>query len=176
MRIAIVGPGATPDGGLPVDVLDDVARLERPGVEIEYRFAGGGPHAIGSPDDALAAAPFVAAAAIHAASDGFDAVVVDCTDDPGVAAARGELDIIVVGAGEALRRAIDAEDGPVVVWTGDALRRDGPDELSAALREGVTVALGGTGWSHVADTLRAAGHRVLDPLPLAVDWCVSRSG
>lgn len=174
LRVLVIGPGATPPGGLPPDVVDDLQRVSRPGVEVSYRFAGGGPSAVHGDDDARAAAPFVIAAAVHAVSEGFDAIVIDCTDDPGVTEARAQVDVPVIGAGEALRQAVDSTDRPVVVWSGDALREIGPDALAARLAPGVVVALGGTGWSHLTERLEAAGHRVLDPLPAAIDWCVAR--
>jgi Asp/Glu/hydantoin racemase len=180
-RIVIVGPGPAPapgDGlhdGLHDEVLEDLVRLARPGITVEYRFAGGGPGAITSHDDALAAAPFVAAAVVRAALDGGDAIVVDCTDDPGLADARRQVGVPVIGAGEALREAIAGVDGDVEFLTGDTLRATPLDALLAGIPPGAVVALGGTGWSHVADALSAAGHRVLDPLPLAVDLGVRRA-
>ena len=62
LRIAIVGPGVEPLDGLPADVADDLARLARPDVELHYRFVGGGPSAVRSPDDVAAVTPFVVAA------------------------------------------------------------------------------------------------------------------
>jgi Asp/Glu/hydantoin racemase len=171
-RIAILGPGPEPPDGLPADVLDDLMRLARPGIDVSYRFVGGGPSAIRSDDDVSAAAPFVVTATECAAADGFDAVVVDCTDDPGVADARARVTIPVVGAGEALRAAIEQVDGPVAVWSGDVLRSAEIATLLAELPKDATVALGGTGWSHVVADLEAAGHDVIDPLPVAVDRCL----
>ena len=101
-------------------------------------------------------------------------MIVDCTDDPGVAEARRGVGIRVVGAGEALRTAIERADGPVVVWTGDSLRCTGVHDLLAAVPAGATVAFGGTGWSHLAATVEAAGHAVIDPLQAAVDLCRDR--
>jgi Asp/Glu/hydantoin racemase len=171
LRIVIVGPGVEPPDGLPADVLDDLARLSGPDVDVQYRCVGGGPSTIRSDDDAEAVAPFVVAAAERAAADGFDAVIVDCTDDPGVAEARRRVGLRVVGAGEALRTAIERVDGPVVIWTGDVLRGTGIAQLLADVPAGATVAFGGTGWSHLAATVEAAGHAVIDPLQAAVDTC-----
>lgn len=171
-----MGPGPAPDDGLPDEVRDDLGRLARHDIALEYRFAGGGPMTVTSRDDATAAAPFVVAAVVSAAADGANAVVIDCADDPGVADARRRVGVPVVGAGEALREAIAGVDGDVELLTCDALRATPLDALLAGIPPGAVVALGGTGWSHVADALAAAGHRVLDPLPLAVDRCVRHAG
>ncbi len=53
----------------------------------------------GEYDDALVA-PFVVDRVLSAEHRGFDAVIVDCFLDPGVAAAREAADIVVVGPGE----------------------------------------------------------------------------
>jgi len=51
--------------------------------------------------DRLVAAPIVFSAAIKAEDEGFDAVTIDCTMDPGLKASRETARIPVVGAGEA---------------------------------------------------------------------------
>lgn len=50
-------------------------------------------------DDALVA-PFIVERAIDAERRGFDAVLIDCFFDPGLAAAREATDLVVTGAGE----------------------------------------------------------------------------
>lgn len=170
-----MGPGLGPaDGSLPEDVADDLRRLARPGVTLSYGFAGGGPSAVRTSADVRAAAPYVARAVVAAAAAGADAVVIDCTDQPGADEARAATSVPVVGAGEALASAVALERVPPVVWTGDALRACDPVAMVAALPPASLVALGGTGWSHVAQLLTAAGHTVLDPLSLAVAACLDQ--
>lgn len=115
-------------------------------------------------------------AVIAAAADGFDAVIVDCTADPGVVEARRVVTIPVVGAGEALRAAIDSAPTPVCLVTGDELPTLELDALVAQADGAATVALGGTGYSHLVGALVDAdpGWLVLDPLDLALDICLAQ--
>ena len=109
-------------------------RLARPGVQLTYRCTGAGPTEIRTAHDARAAAPFVVKTIIDAAREGFDAVIVDCTADPGVVEARAVVDIPVVGAGEALRSAIAIAKQPVCELTGDDLRGMDVAEFVSSLR------------------------------------------
>jgi Asp/Glu/hydantoin racemase len=176
-RILVVGPTSRPWAEIVDEVESDLARLARPGVRLEYRCTGAGPASIRSEEDAAAAAPGVVETARRGAIEGYDAVMVDCTDDPGVEWADAELGIPVVGAGAALRAAAVSAARPVVWLSGDELRSSTIDELLDRVRTAATVVLGGTGWSHVADALR--GDRpdlvVLDPLPVALDRCLARA-
>jgi Asp/Glu/hydantoin racemase len=177
-RILFVGPTSEPWTSIADDVEADLARLARPGVELTYRVTGDGPAEIHNAHDARAAAPFVVTTITHAADEGFDAVIVDCTADPGVAEARELVDIPVVGAGEALRSAMAAARQPVVELTGDELRGMDVPALVAGLRDARTVALGGTGFSHFVEILAAINPKlvVLDPLSVALDSCLAQLG
>ena len=123
--------------------------------------------------DERAAAPFVVTTAERCEREGFDAIVVDCTGDPGVAEARARLRIPIVGAGEAVRRAAAGAPPPVVMLSGDELRTGDADALVARAREVRTVVLGGTGWSHLVPLLAGDGRAVLDPLDLALEQCLA---
>lgn len=176
VRVLVIGPTSLEWEEIADDVIADLQRLARPGIVLEYRCTGTGPTAIRSTDDATAAAPGVIETARRGARDGFDAVIVDCTDDPGVAAADTELDIPVVGPGAALRAAAAAAPAPVAWLSGDELRSSTVDDIFDRLGAPSTVVLGGTGWSHVADQLRRDHPDVvvLDPLPVALDRCLAR--
>ena len=171
IRVLFVGPTSAPWEAIAAEVEADLARLARDGVEVAYRCTGGGPLEVRSDADARAAAPFVIRTAVDAATDGFDAVIVDCTADPGVTDARALVDIPVIGAGEALQAAIARARQPVCTLTGDELRSLTERALVARVRGSATVALGGTGFSHLVDVIIEAcpGMMVLDPLAVALD-------
>ena len=175
VKVLLVGPTSAPWDTIESEIEADLARLARPGVELTYRCTGAGPTEIRTAHDARAAAPFVVKTIIEAAREGFDAIIVDCTADPGVVEARAAVDIPVVGAGEALRSAIAAAKQPVCELTGDDLRGMDVAELVNSLRGAATVALGGTGFSQLVQILAAANPKlvVLDPLDVALDACLA---
>jgi Asp/Glu/hydantoin racemase len=175
-RIALIGPTAAPWVEIEPDVAPDLARLARPGVELRYVLTGAGPRSITSEEDERAAAPHVVATVMRCEQEGFDAAIVDCTGDPGVDEARRRVGIPVLGAGEAVRRAIESSSPPVIVLSGDVLRASTRDELIAQVAGARTVALGGTGWSHVVPVLAGDGRVVLDPLDVALEQCLVRLG
>ena len=175
-KVLLIGPTSAAWESIATEIEADLARLARPGVDLTYRCTGNGPLEIRSTHDARAAAPFVVQTIVEAAREGFDAVIVDCTADPGVAEAREAVSIPVVGAGEALRSAMAAATQPVVELTGDDLRGMDVPMLVASIRGAATVALGGTGFSHFVEMLAAANPKlvVLDPLSVALDTCLAR--
>ena len=175
-RVLFVGPTSAPWESIAPEVDADFARLARRGVELSYRCTGAGPAEIRTDADAVDAAPFVVATIIGAASEGFDAVIVDCTADPGVSAARESVDIPVIGAGEAMRAAIAEAPRPVCELTGDDLRAMDDAALLDRARGAATIAFGGTGFSHLVDVLVSAhpGVVVLDPLAVALDICLAQ--
>ena len=174
-RVLIVGPTSASWEDVAEEVTADLERLWRPDLELVYRCTSAGPPAIRSEADVAAAAPHVVRAAIAAASEGFDAVIVDCTDDPGVATARGAVGIPVIGAGEALRGAIATAPRPVRLFSGDELRQLPVAEVVMRARGARTVALGATGFSHLVQPCSAIDgvHVVLDPLDVAVELCLA---
>ncbi len=157
MRVLVVGPTSSPWAEIAEGVEADLARLRRPGVDLSYRCTGAGPAAVRTSEDAVDAAPHVVRIVTQAAGEGFEAVIVDCTDDPGVEEARATVSIPVVGAGEALWAAITTAPAPVRLFTGDELRTLTPEEIIEQARRAATVALGATGHSDVADLIAAAG-------------------
>jgi Asp/Glu/hydantoin racemase len=175
-RVLLVGPTSAPWRSIAAEVEADLARLARPGVQLSYRCTAAGPLQVRSAEDAEAAAPYVVQTIIDAAGEGFDAVIVDCTADPGVVEARAVVSIPVVGAGEALKTAMAIARQPVFELSGDELRVMDTATLVGHLRDAATVALGGTGFSHLAEILTAAnpGLVVLDPLRVALDQCLAR--
>ena len=127
-RLLIVGPTSASWGDAAEEVTVDLEPLRRPGLELSYRCIGAGRRAIRSDADVVAAVPHVVQVAVATAKEGFGAVIVDCTDDPGDAAARRSADITVIGAGEALRWAIAEALGPARLFSGDELRQLTTDE------------------------------------------------
>jgi allantoin racemase len=175
LRVLVVGPTSAAWEEVAEEVGADLARLRRPGVDVSYRCTGAGPRAVRNDADAIEAAPHVVRAVVAAAREGFDAVIVDCTDDPGVDAAREVVAVPVIGAGEALRTAIDRSPRPVRLFTGDELRALPADELVARARGAATVALGATGFFHLVESFTTVdGVRfVIDPLDAALEWCLA---
>ena len=175
LRILVVGPTSAPWSAIADEVAADLARLTQPGIELEYRCTGGGPASIRDSTDAAAAAPFVVRTVQAAEHEGFDAVIVDCTDDPGVAMARAAVSIPVIGPGAAMAAAIADARPPVRHFSGDELRSIDIDVLIERSLGARTVTLGGTGFSHVGDLLVNAhpGVVVLDPLAVALDACLA---
>ncbi len=176
VRVLFVGPTSRPWTSIEGEVNADLERLARPGVELVYRCTDSGPADIHSAEDASEAASGVVAAVRRAEADGFDGVIVDCTEDPGVVEAAKLVAIPVVGPGAALERAIAVAAPPVVRVSGDELRLLSVDELTVRAAGATIVVLGGTGWSHIAEALTADQPDVvvLDPLAVALDDCVSR--
>jgi Asp/Glu/hydantoin racemase len=172
-RIVLIGPTSAPWERIAAEVAADLTRLARPGVELAYHVTGAGPAAVTTPDEAAAAAPHVVAAVVAAEREGFDAAIIDCTDDPGLEESRSRASIPVIGAGEALRHAVAAATPPVVVLAGDTLRATPSEQLMEQVADANTVALGGTGWSHLVPALSDGGRVVLDPLDVALDACLA---
>jgi hypothetical protein len=86
------------------------------------------------------------------------------------------VSIPVVGAGEALRAAVDSSPPPVRLFSGDELRSLTPAALVDEARDARTVALGGTGHSSLVGVFTAvdAGRKVVEPLAAALDLCLAR--
>lgn len=176
VRVLLVGPTSRRLTSIEREVDADLERLARPGVELVYRCTGTGPADIASAEDARQAAPGVVAAVRLAEADGFDGVIVDCTEDPGVVEAAKLVAIPVVGPGAALQRAIADAAPPIVRVSPDELRSSSVDELAVRTAGAVTVVLGGTGWSHIAEAMTTDRPDlvVLDPLAVALGDCLAR--
>ena len=175
-RIALIGPTSMTWDEIGADVEPDLDRLRRRDVDLTYVLTGAGPRSITNDEDERAAAPHVIAAVERCEQHGYDAVIVDCTGDPGVEEARRRVRIPVVGAGEALRRSVADAPPPVVVLSGDDLRGNDTGALLERVRGAGTVALGGTGWSHLVPLLTGTDRVVLDPLDVALEQCLAELG
>lgn len=172
-RILVLGPTSDRWEAIAPDVQADLARLGRAGiVDLVYRCTGAGPRAVRSAADVAEATPYVTAA-IRAA-EGFDAVIVDCTGDPGVVEARDTIAIPVVGPGASLRAAARGAQQPVVELSGEDLRLRTFRELTAIVGNAPTIAVGATGHSWTAERLALLAHQptVLEPLELALEECI----
>ena len=73
-----------------------------PGTEVEAVQVEAGPPAIESEADEVFAGPEVLRLVMEAERDGVDAAIIWCGGDPALAAARGLVDIPVIGPGEAM--------------------------------------------------------------------------
>jgi Asp/Glu/hydantoin racemase len=180
VRVLLIGPTRAPWSAVAEEVAADLARLatERSGVVSLYgRRATGNPHRRRSLEPEIDAAPHVVRAVVDAAHEGFDAVIVDCKADPGVVEARQAETIPVVGAGEALRAAIESAPTPVRLVTGDELRTLELDDPLEQTTGAATVALGGAGYSYLVTAFEADPERlVLDPLDQAFEISLAQLG
>jgi len=79
---------------------DHLRRIADPTTEIIVRSLEEGPKSIESIYDSEVAARHVAMEVLRAEREGFDAVVINCFDDPGLHAARELASILVLGIGE----------------------------------------------------------------------------
>ena len=97
-RILIINPVGT---DLWNDLtLQAVKEVVNPNTEVIVRSLKGAPPAIECDYDRDLAAPYVIKEVIKAGKEGFDAVIINCFDDPGLYAAREVTDILVLGIGE----------------------------------------------------------------------------
>lgn len=99
MRIRAVTPVITESFG-PL-ILEEFAKVARPGTEISNVFLTTGPASVECAYDEVVASPDVVAKVRQAEKDGMDAVVINCFGDPGLDAAREVVSIPVVGPCEA---------------------------------------------------------------------------
>jgi Asp/Glu/hydantoin racemase len=172
-RVLIVGPTSVGREEIRDEVQADLDRLRSSDVDVSYRCTGAGPAHVRTTADVAAAAPHVVRTVVDAEREGFHAVIIDCTDDPGVGAARDLVAIPVVGAGEALRAAIAGSPTPVVAFSGEELRSVPLHELIERSSGARTIALGATGCSHLAPTFSVIDsvEVVVDPLDAALRRC-----
>lgn len=81
-------------------VLEYAERVLSPGTSIVVRHLPGAPPFIETDYERELAAPLVVKEVLRANREGFDAVVINCFDDPGLEASREVSDIPVLGIGE----------------------------------------------------------------------------
>jgi len=101
MRIDVIQANRPPRGRLEPERIAAIEAAASPGTRIVIRVPSEGPTSITTPEEDAAAAPNVLALIRAAAGEGADAVVVNCTADTAVAAARGAVPIPVIGVSEA---------------------------------------------------------------------------
>jgi len=80
--------------------LQAVKKIVNPDTEVIVRSLKGAPPAIECDYDRDLAVPYVINEVIRASKEGFDAIVINCFDDPGLHAAREVTDVLVLGIGE----------------------------------------------------------------------------
>lgn len=120
-RILVLNPVST-------DVWDDLTReylgkIANPDTELVVRSLERGPVSIENEADVTEAAPYVVEEVAKAESEGFDCVVVNCFDDPGVWAARERAAILVMGIGEtSMIAALNLGHKFAVISTGEKSR------------------------------------------------------
>lgn len=98
MRLLFINPNSTE--AMTETIAEAAIRAAPPGVEIVARTNAAGPPAIQGPADGAAAVPGLLAE-IDRAGDGFDAIVIACFDDTGLAEARARAPCPVLGIGQA---------------------------------------------------------------------------
>lgn len=105
MRIAYLVPGPLSSGPLgPSELVrrqEYLAERAFPGTEVEVREVTTGPASIESCVEECLALPEILGAIPELEADGFDAVIIGCFDDPGLAASRELTRIPVMGPAQA---------------------------------------------------------------------------
>jgi len=102
MLIRLIVPITGLTEGAIEERLSYLRRIADPGTEVEAVQVEAGPPAIESEADAVLARPEVLRLVMEAERDGVDAAIIWCGGDPALAAARGLVDIPVIGPGEAM--------------------------------------------------------------------------
>ena len=98
MRILILNPNAT---ARMTDSAVAVARAALPDAEIIGWTNSEGPPAIQGPEDGAEATKGLLALAPAARAEAFDAIIIACFDDTGLAELRAAVDCVVLGIGQA---------------------------------------------------------------------------
>lgn len=99
MRMLVINPNST--ASMTEGIVATARAAAAPDVGIEGLTNAGAPPAIQGEEDGRAASPGVIAACMDAAARGFDAAIIACFDDTGLAEARAAASIPVVGIGQA---------------------------------------------------------------------------
>ena len=101
MRIDVIHANVPPRGKLSEARIKSIKTAGLPGTEIVIRLPDKGVTSISSRYEDALSAPGVLAMTLQAERDGADAVVINCTADTGVEAAREAVSIPVIGVSEA---------------------------------------------------------------------------
>lgn len=96
--IVLINPNSTVS---MTDGMQEIARRAAPGARIEAWTSHDGPPAIQGPEDGEACIPPLLALVGKAARDGAQAIIIGCSDDTGLDAARAMAACPVIGIGQA---------------------------------------------------------------------------
>ncbi|MEL6997706.1 MAG: aspartate/glutamate racemase family protein [Pseudomonadota bacterium] len=99
MRVLVINPNSTTS--MTDGIVEAACAAAAPDVTIEGLTNASGPLAIQGAADGHAATPGVIWAVREAAENGFDAAIIACFDDTGLAEARTAVQIPVIGIGQA---------------------------------------------------------------------------
>ncbi|MEL7467758.1 MAG: aspartate/glutamate racemase family protein [Pseudomonadota bacterium] len=99
MRVLVINPNSTTS--MTDGIVEAACAAAAPDVTIEGLTNASGPPAIQGEADGHAATPGVIWAVREAAENGFDAAIIACFDDTGLAEARAAVQIPVIGIGQA---------------------------------------------------------------------------
>jgi len=99
MRILIINPNTT--SSMTTKIRDAARSVAAPDVEIVARNPSAGPASIQGPEDGCAALPGTLEEVTKGRDEGFDAIILACFDDTGLAEARALSGVPTIGIGEA---------------------------------------------------------------------------
>ncbi|MGD1922780.1 MAG: aspartate/glutamate racemase family protein [Paracoccaceae bacterium] len=99
MRVLVINPNSTTS--MTDGIVEAACAAAAPDVTIEGLTNASGPPSIPGEADGHAATPGVIWAVREAAENGFDAAIIACFDDTGLAEARAAVQIPVIGIGQA---------------------------------------------------------------------------
>ena len=99
MRVLVINPNST--HSMTDGIVATARAAAAPDVTVDGCTNDSGPPAIQGEADGLAATPGVVQRVTGAAADGYDAAIIACFDDTGLAEARAVVPIPVIGIGQA---------------------------------------------------------------------------
>lgn len=99
MRVLVINPNSTKS--MTDGIVSTASAASAPDVVVDSVTNADGPPAIQGEADGLAATPGVVQLIGQAAANGYDAAIIACFDDTGLAEARASVSIPVIGIGQA---------------------------------------------------------------------------
>ena len=99
IRILLINPNTT--SSMTDKIAEAARQVAAPDVDIVARNPKTGPASIQGPEDGLAALPGMLEEVVKGRDDGFDAIILACFDDTGLAEARRLSGVPTIGIGEA---------------------------------------------------------------------------
>ncbi len=99
IRILIINPNTTQS--MTTKIGEAAVAVAPKGVQVIARNPTYGPASIQGEEDGIAALPGLVEEVIKGQEEGFDAVIIACFDDTGLAELRAQSDIPIIGIGEA---------------------------------------------------------------------------